>query len=385
MKVGNINNGFAMQSFGGGKKIKAKQIKKAKTNINILPRITNQTTAVSQKALQTQISPNTVSKQFKKHQQLLKHRKNLIQNKQQNIQQPPEISFEYINYNNQYIINSPRNELERTLDESESILKEKEKIQNQILQNREKHIKKHIHNFNFTQQCNKIKNDAISYLTNFQEILKNRNEPELKAIKKQVNEVLKAQKTLYSQIIVPHNLLYIKIAKNREQNIDYELSPESLNDNLQLLDMEKNAAKQINMIEKKNENINLRKKLNDMKSCFNDNIIENVEKAFSNLNQIDKYQNIALKKDIMYHEQNTNLISQAVMLQNEQFWPESNLTFMQNSWQDENIMFQTFLSEIDTNINLNTNENHFPAYSFSDVNLDLDIDELQLHLPEDNQ
>ena len=122
-----------------------------------------------------------------------------------------------------------------------------------------------------------------------------------------------------------------------------------------------------------------------MKSCFNDNIIENVEKAFSNLNQIDKYQNIALKKDIMYHEQNTNLISQAVMLQNEQFWPESNLTFMQNSWQDENIMFQTFLSETDTNINLNTNENHFPAYSFSDVNLDLDIDELQLHLPEDNQ
>ena len=41
MKVGNINNGFAMQSFGGGKKIKAKQIKKAKTNVKILPRVTN--------------------------------------------------------------------------------------------------------------------------------------------------------------------------------------------------------------------------------------------------------------------------------------------------------------------------------------------------------
>ena len=159
MKVGNINNGFAMQSFGGGKKIKAKQIKKAKTNVKILPRVTNlRSSKVGQpnsQLLRAQfVTQNRINmpQQVVQQQAIQQRQNNQVQQGQQSQQVMPQQTRQITSQN---ILSQgsdfSSNDFEFPQGNEKKIQEQKEIIQEQIFENRGQHL----------QKCNFYK-DAIN-------------------------------------------------------------------------------------------------------------------------------------------------------------------------------------------------------------------------------
>lgn len=471
MKVGNYNNRFTTQSFGVKTNINAQQIKKIQRNINIAPRIINQTTnMIHQNASQTHSNQNPAAQSQTSQQQNVQLRpmqtqilqdqniiystaQNQASNQQHNTPYQPMVTqilsdeILYPTAQNQTsqqdqnvqlrpmqnqilqdqntIYSAAQNQasqqqhrtpyqlmLTQLLQNQTSqqrqnvqnqtsqnpfisnlqfsshgkILSQRKSIQEQISNNRWQMIQKRCkHNSEFTEN-NRIKNSNIIFLTNFDEYLKRINNTEFKGIKNYVESILKANKALCSQI-KSYNLLHSQVIEKREQNPNYELSEESLNDNLQISEIEHKAAKQLNYILKKTDNKNYRKILEDMKFCIDDITINDVKQTFISLNKICKFEYNYLYDDILYHDKNINLIREAIVFEKEQkILPELNFFLMRNTLDDDSIIFPPVFEETETNIDINLNESDAPKYNFPDVdsNVDLDINELTLHLPDDN-
>ena len=426
MKVGNINNGFAMQSFGGGKKIKAKQIKKAKTNVKILPRVTNLRSSkvrqpnsqllraqfvtqnrinmpqqvVQQQAIQQgqnnqvqrgQQSQQVMLQQVVQQQAIQQNQNNQVQRsqqvmlqqvvQQQAIQQRQNNQVQQGQQSQQVMPQQTRqitsqnilsqgsdfssNDFEFPQGNEKKIQEQKEIIQEQIFENRGQHLQKCDFYKDAINQ-NKAKCEkASTFLRKFVKLLEEADDKNLNGIKEKINEILDSQEIFTEEVVKPSNLLYNEIIVSREESPDYELSRESLNDNLRLLNIAKNGKNIIQTIIDKTQNDELKKSINDMKSFFKDDVIQGVEQVFKDLNEVYEFDSKLVDSDIQYREKYTNLIMDFISYKEfEEILPSFNSFLFQDLCEDGSVMFPPVLPDMD---------------------LDIDIDELQLHLPQDNQ
>ena len=429
MKVGNINNGFAMQSFGGGKKIKAKQIKKAKTNVKILPRVTNLRSSkvrqpnsqllraqfvtqnrinmpqqvVQQQAIQQgqnnqvqqgQQSQQVVPQQVVQQQAIQQGQNNQVQQdqrsqrvvpqqvvQQQAIQQGQNNQVQQGQRSQRVVPQQTRqitsqnilsqgsdfssNDFEFPQGNEKKIQEQKEIIQEQIFENRGQHLQKCDFYKDAINQ-NKAKCEkASTFLRKFVKLLEEADDKNLNGIKEKINEILDSQEIFTEEVVKPSNLLYNEIIVSREESPDYELSRESLNDNLRLLNIAKNGKNIIQTIIDKTQNDELKKSINDMKSFFKDDVIQGVEQVFKDLNEVYEFDSKLVDSDIQYREKYTNLIMDFISYKEfEEILPSFNSFLFQDLCEDGSVMFPPVLPDMD---------------------LDIDIDELQLHLPQDNQ
>lgn len=202
------------------------------------------------------------------------------------------------------------------------------------------------------QNNNKYKKVRAS-LTQFVQILEKSNDKSLDGIKKQIKEISDCQKVLNEDIEISIRSLYNEIGKKRQENSDYELSRESLDDNLRLLNLSKKGKNVTQTIVDKTQNDELKKAINGMKSFFQDDVVKGVEQAFKELNEVYKFNDKIIDDNIQYRESYTNLITDYIKFKEyEEALPFLNQDLMQDIGSEDSIIFPPVLPDGDFDLNI---------------------------------
>lgn len=361
MKIRNVGNSFAVQSFGMAKKIKDKKSKIVKCEIvTIMPKRvsaipgyhTVQVLKTRAKARNKMVEqPQIVQQESEPQQQTVQYPQNMDNVQFTNDELPFSLAEMPLEDNAECPSSTIYRALYGELDIKEII--HKEKIQNQILQNRKRVLQ--ISNlFNNAIDQNYCKRKEINtFLTQFLQLLEKKDDKSLNGIKKQIKEVLDYQKVLEEDFEKPMTILYDEIIRKRQENPYYELLLVSLNDNLRLLNLSKKAKNIAAIIVEKTQNDELKKSINDMKSCFCDDEVQSIEQAFKDLNEVYIFNNEVIDEDIEYRENYTNLIKDAIIYEEfKEVSPSLNSFLFSNLCEDDPSIFPPVLFDVDVDLNI---------------------------------
>lgn len=362
MKIININNSFAMPSFGVGKKIKGNKMKK---NVDIRPIISNILPIAP-----TQRTSQILKEQFETHNQINLQQQILpqqttkmdIQNSQNKTAEIPpsivEIPFEdYVRFSEDPILSSPT--FNPGIYNEDNVQTQKEILQNKILENRTKYIQKYNLEANNRNEIDRKRLNIALFLSKFLQILKKLNSTQIKLIRKQIAEILDTQKVLFEDILQTSIQLYHQyIYQKRKQNPDYELSMESFDDNRILLNKTQYGKLVSNSIVEKINSPEFKKNLKVMEHIFSLDINKGIQNVFNVFNDIFLYMNQMFDYDIEYRKKYLDIIAEAVILNSgeEESLPQLTYSSYQNPNNHINILQPSPPFETDFEVDINNLE-----------------------------
>lgn len=320
MKIENINNRFAMPSFGVGKKIKRN---KSKKNIDISSIISNISTIIP-----TQKTSQMLREQFETHNQINLPQQQALPQKTTQINTQSideyctkivdvpcslsEISFDdYIKFTEDPILSSPT--LNPGIFNDEQFPTQKEIIKNKILENRIQHKNNLDIEHDKTNEFEIKKRNVSVFFSKFLPIIKKAKYKKFNPIKKQLTEICSNYQHLFENIIPNLINLYQHIHLKRTEDSDYELSKESFDDNNKLLEMSKNGKSLSNSIVTKINSPGFQRTFIIMESFFSQAENRKIINAFQDCNDISLYQEELFDSEIEYRKKYLEIIREAVI------------------------------------------------------------------------
>ena len=292
MKIGIVNNNFVMQSFGVGRNVKKLSDKKTKyTNIgsqvlNRTSQVVNQTVA---QALKIQHETRSQNPQ--------------LQTKQNDSQNSD-------NFNQQ--ISKPK----FTSDEEK--LAQLRIIEDKLLQNEKIYLSKKSLYTKWLYERSVTQEQIISFLTSTSIIFeKMGNQPAIKRMLKQINEILDIHKYFYQENLIPYNSYYYNIiSNNKKLNPSYELSKSSLYDNSKLLEVSKKSIVVIESVIEKTDVKKSKKNFEYITPIFGVMATKTLTDSFERLKNIFEFYYAVANDELLYRQSRVNLISGAIMIEN---------------------------------------------------------------------
>ena len=294
MKIGIVDNNFVMQSFGVGRNVKKLSDKKTKYT-NIGSQVLNRT---------SQVVNQTVAQTLKIQHETCSQKSQLQtkQNKPQNTD----------NYNQQ--ISKPK------FVSDEEKLAQLRIIENKLLQNEKIYFSKKNLYTKWLNERSVKQEQIISYLMSTSIIFeKMEKQSALIGILKQINEILDSHKYFYQENLIPYNSYYYNIiSNNKKLNPSYELSKSSLYDNSKLLEVSKKSIVVIESIIEKTDVKKSKKNIEDIIPIFGVMATQTLADSFERLKNIFEFYYAIVKEEILYRQSCINLISGAIMIENNQ-------------------------------------------------------------------